>query len=102
MMIVRRWAALAIVLFSAPASAETVTESCVNASEEGQTARARGALLQARTSFAACAAATCPKAVRAECTRWLDEADRDTPTVVVALKDSHGVDVPDGRVTIDG
>lgn len=102
MRIVRRVAALAIVLLASPASAETVAESCVNASEEGQSARGRGALLQAHASFAACASAGCPRAVRAECTRWLDEVERDTPTVVVAIKDSRGVDVLDGRVSIDG
>jgi hypothetical protein len=94
--------AVALGLLAAPASAETVTEACVRASEEGQSARGRGALLAAHASFAACAATACPKAVRAECTRWLDEVDRDTPTIVVAMKDASGADVLDGRVSIDG
>jgi hypothetical protein len=84
------------------AGAESVAEACVRAADEGQDARARGALLRAHESFAACATATCPKPLRADCTTWLGEVERDTPSVVVGVKDRSGADALDGRVMIDG
>jgi len=40
--------------------------------------------------------------LRVDCTRWLDDLDRDTPTVVLGVKDARGDDVVDARASIDG
>lgn len=76
--------------------------ACVEASEQGHAARARGALVLARQRFIACAADACGKSLRADCGRWLDDVEASIPTVVLGAKDAHGVDVFDVRVSVDG
>ncbi len=99
---VRGWIFVgAALLVPVTAHAETQAEHCVRASDEGQTSRQHGKLLDAQKSFIACAAVTCPKLVRADCERWLDEVNRDLPSIVLGVKDSKG-DVLDARVIIDG
>lgn len=83
------------------ASADAVA-ACVKASEKGNDARDRGALRAARAHFVTCAADACPKAMRVECARWLDEVDAALPSIVVGAKDAQGADLFDIRVRVDG
>jgi hypothetical protein len=94
--------ALGLALAPSVARADAVTSACVDASDAGQASRDRGELRRARESFTACAAERCPRALRADCARWLEDVDRDMPTVVVGVKDELGGDVLDGKVLLDG
>jgi hypothetical protein len=84
-----------------PASAQGGA-SCVKAAEAGVDARDRGALRTARAHFVKCAAETCSKPMRIDCARWLDEVDASLPSIVVGAKDTHGADLFDARVKVDG
>jgi hypothetical protein len=93
-------AALASLAGARPADAQP-GGSCVQASEKGLDARDRGALRAARAHFVTCAADACPKAMRVDCARWLDEVDTSLPTIVVGAKDARGADLFDVRVRVD-
>jgi hypothetical protein len=75
---------------------------CVAASEGGLAARDHGHLRDAKKSFVVCAADTCPKPLRIDCARWLDEVEASIPTVVFGAKDRSGADVFDVKVSVDG
>jgi hypothetical protein len=92
---------VAALLLPASASADAGA-ACVNASEKGIDARERGALRTARAHFVTCAADACPKSLRVDCARWLDEVDASLPSIVVGAKDARGADVFDVRVRVDG
>jgi hypothetical protein len=106
--ILRFRSALAAALFLASSAAPVVARaqgtgaSCIKASEEGIDARERGALRAARAHFVKCAAETCPKALRVDCARWLDDVDASLPSIVVGAKDERGADLFDARVKVDG
>jgi hypothetical protein len=97
-------ASVASVMSFVPArasAAEPAGAACVQASEKGLDARDRGALRAARAHFVTCAADTCPKPMRVDCARWLDEVDANLPSIVVGAKDAHGGDLFDFRVKVD-
>ena len=79
-----------------------VGATCIAASEKGNDARDRGALRAARAHFVTCAADACPKSMRVDCARWLDEVDASIPSIVVGAKDGRGGDLFDIRVKVDG
>ena len=93
--------ALLVLLHPALASAQGGA-ACVKAYEKGIDARERGALRAARAHFVTCAADACPKAMRVDCARWLDEVDASLPSIVVGAKDARGNDLFDLRVKVDG
>jgi hypothetical protein len=89
----------------APATSEAADKTslaCIRAAEEGQAARDGGQLLRARDLFAVCAARECPAMLRRDCTGWLEDARRQTPSIVVVARDTAGRDVVDAQVTVDG
>jgi hypothetical protein len=96
-------AAVAAVMFfvALPAMADD-TASCVDASSRAQTLRDAHKLIDAREQLRVCGQASCPAAVRRDCTGWLEAVDRALPTVVPSLKDGDGKDVVDAAVTVDG
>ena len=59
-------------------------------------------LVEAQKQLVACASVDCPKFVRADCLRWLDEVQATLPTIVVRANDPSGNDVLEGNVLIDG
>jgi hypothetical protein len=87
---------------------ETATDAtsevtvCVQAAEEAQSLRSAHKLLAARARFLACAQAACPAVVRSDCSVWLTDVERLLPSVVVSAKDSHGAELIDVRVLVDG
>lgn len=93
-------AALALFAVSSPARADA--ESCLRAAESSQRLRADGKLGKAREVLIECSAAACPRAVRTDCTKWLDEVKQAVPSLVVRVVDEAGKDVTDARVRVDG
>jgi hypothetical protein len=83
-------------------AADKTSLACIRAAEEGQAARDGGQLLRARDLFAVCAARECPAMLRRDCTSWLEDARRQTPSIVVVARDTAGRDVVDAQVTVDG
>ncbi len=75
---------------------------CIKASEDGLALRDRGKLRDARRSFVTCASDSCPKALRIDCARWLEDVDGSLPTVVFGAKDGRGADLFDVTVLVDG
>jgi hypothetical protein len=89
------------VLSALPSAARADVQACVNAADAGQKLRDSGSYRRAREQFIACAAQECPGEVRKGCVAWLAEVDKLTPTVVFAAR-SHGKEVTDVRVSVDG
>ena len=84
-----------------PALARADVEACVNAAAAGQKLRDSGSYRMAREQFITCAAESCPGEVRKGCVGWLADVEKLTPTVVFAAR-SHGKEVTDVRVSVDG
>jgi hypothetical protein len=103
-----KWAAAASVcvaslgLGAATASADPTTDQCLASSLSGQQLQGKGKLLDARKQLLVCAAASCPDAVKADCTERATEVDKAIPTVVFDAKDGSGSDRSAVRVAVDG
>jgi hypothetical protein len=97
-------AAAAFVLFLGPleGSARADASECVKSSEEGLLARDKGRLRDARQRFVTCAADACPKPLRIDCARWLEDVESSLPTVVFGARDAKGEDLFDVDVFVDG
>jgi hypothetical protein len=83
-------------------AADRASLTCIQAAEQGQAARQSNDLLGARTLFAQCAAPQCPAVVRRDCGAWLEDATRQTPSVVLGARDAQGRDMLDAVASIDG
>ncbi len=59
--------------------------SCAQAYESAQESRASGALQRTRSLLAYCAQTECPAFVQKDCAHWLDEVDRELPSIVVTV-----------------
>jgi hypothetical protein len=99
---------LSFVAFAAVASAAATAEAdiskmaCVEANTKGQDLRREGMLSAAREQLRTCADPSCPRLVRNDCTKRLDQLDQVQPTVVLAVKDGTGRDLRNVKVSIDG
>lgn len=74
-------------LAAAPASAAEDPPnkaSCAQAYESAQESRASGQLQETRQRLAFCARAECPSFVQKDCARWLEEVERELPSVIVS------------------
>lgn len=58
--------------------------SCAQAYESAQESRASGQLQETRQRLAFCARAECPSFVQKDCARWLEEVDRELPSVILS------------------
>lgn len=74
---------------------------CLEAFSEGQDAREKGQLMDAREAFLTCAQSSCPELVQADCSRFGDELDRLIPSVAFAARAASSVDLPDTMVFVD-
>jgi hypothetical protein len=83
-------------------AAERASLTCIQAAEEGERARQGGDLLRSREIFARCAAPACPAVVRRDCGVWLEDAARQTPSIVLGARDAQGHDVLDATASVDG
>lgn len=89
--------ALAVIGWQGPARASD-KQACLDASSQGQTLRDAHKLLEARDQFRACARASCPDVVAS----WLNQVDKDVPSLALTAKDGDGNDLVDVKVTLDG
>ena len=94
--------ALLLVAGAAEAAPATVSDQCADSAEHGQAERKLGHLLLARGEFRLCAVAKCPRVVRDDCTRWVDELDAAIPTVLFGATNDHGEDITSLKVSVDG
>jgi hypothetical protein len=91
---------LAGLLLPSPSRADDA--ACVAASEQGLTLRQQGKLHGALQQLAACADASCPAEVKAECAKRIGDVDAAMPTLVLAATDGAGNDLRDVKVSMDG
>ena len=77
-------------------------KACFASYEQSQQLRKEGKLRASKTELATCAREVCPKALRADCQRWLDEVQASVPTVVIEGIAGNGADTTSIRVSIDG
>ena len=100
-----RVAALSIALLTVDATAfakrPSIAEQCARTAEEGQRSRAQGALRASRESFQTCARKGCPRAVQADCARWLDEVTESQPTVVIRAYGKDKAELENAHVLVD-
>lgn len=83
------------------AAAEDPTAVCLESHESAQLARADGDLLASRKHLLACLYPECPAIVQKDCGGWLEEVQRDLPTVIVAARRDE-VDLDAAELRIDG
>ena len=83
-------------------AADRSSLACIQSAEEGESARSSADLIRARELFTRCSARDCPSVLRRDCTTWLDETERQIPSVVLGAHDAHGADLLEAHATIDG
>jgi hypothetical protein len=95
---------LALALFVAASAASAAgpdRKSCLAAADDGQRLRDEGKLTAAREKFITCASQSCPGVVAKECNQWLQDAERDMPSVTFRVRDERGKEILDVRVLVD-
>jgi len=91
-----------VVATTSVAYGQSVARHCVDSHETVQLRRKGGDLLSARDAARICAREDCPQAVKAECLTFVQELDRDVPSVTLSVVDAHGQPWIDAIVLIDG
>jgi hypothetical protein len=91
-----------LLVTSFASGAEQTKQKCAANSESAQDLRRAGKLHEARASFAACTAASCPGPIREDCAQRLKDIEAAMPTVVLEAKNAAGHDLSAVRVTMDG
>jgi hypothetical protein len=76
--------------------------SCAEAYESSQETRASGHLQEARTGLAYCAQTECPSFVQKDCARWLEEVERELPSVVINIAGLDPEAMRQATLKIDG
>jgi hypothetical protein len=94
--------ALPLFMASQALAATPTPRQCVAANEASVKLSDEQKMRAAREQLLVCASPSCPKEVRAECTRQIDDINAHLPTVVFSVKTSLGEDVAAVRVTMDG
>jgi hypothetical protein len=73
--------------------------ACILEHSTGQREAKAGHLKQASELFASCAAMQdCPDPIRAECSEFHRDTEKNIPTVIFSVVDAHGKDLSDVRV----
>lgn len=75
-------------------------EQCISSAESAQALRDEGKYRRAREQMLVCARDVCPSAIKRDCVQWLQELDRDAPSVVVAAREGDK-DLADVKVYLD-
>lgn len=73
-------------LAASPAAAQQESPSkasCAQAYESAQESRASGQLQETRERLSFCARPECPSFVQKDCARWLEEVERELPSIVL-------------------
>jgi hypothetical protein len=89
------------VIAGSSAHAQT-KEQCAQAYEDAQSLQMEHRLLEAREQLVTCTHEKCPKAVSADCWRWLASVEASTPTLVIAARSAAGDDLVDVTLSLDG
>jgi hypothetical protein len=76
--------------------------ACAAAYERSQELRASGKMRAAQETLVQCADPACPGFIQTDCTQWLVEVQRDTPTVVFAARDQRGEETVHVTISVDG
>lgn len=88
----------------APPAAESRTPDpvmeCLGNHTEGQQLRRDGKLIESRDSFRQCSANACPSEIIRDCLGWMEEVDKQIPSVGFAVT-ADGVSRADVQVFID-
>jgi hypothetical protein len=85
----------------AKAASPEVTR-CVDAYEQAQVLRDERKLSEARTELLTCARDLCPTVLRRDCTKWLEDVDRDMGSLVFRAVDARDRDIAISEIDIDG
>jgi hypothetical protein len=83
------------------ASKESTKAACASGFEQSQLLRRDGKLREARGELLKCAQSECTKALREQCGVWLEEVERQTPSIIIEAT-LDGEDHPEVRVELDG
>jgi hypothetical protein len=75
---------------------------CLAAHADAQMLRMKGSLLAAREQLLVCGQPKCPGPIANDCASWLSEVDGSLSSVVFAVSDDQGQDMPDVHVSADG
>jgi hypothetical protein len=75
---------------------------CAQAYESSQESRAAGHLQETRQKLSVCARSECPSFVQKDCSRWLQEVERELPSVIVQATGLGNDDASTVSVKIDG
>ena len=75
---------------------------CAQAYESSQESRAAGHLQETRQKLSVCARSECPSFVQKDCSRWLQEVERELPRVVVQATGLGSDEASSVSVKIDG
>lgn len=76
--------------------------SCAQAYESSQESRAAGQLQETQKRLSVCARPECPSFVQKDCARWLEEVDRELPSVTLHAEGLDAEAAGQVRVTLDG
>jgi hypothetical protein len=76
--------------------------SCAQAYESAQESRAAGQLQETQKRLSLCARPECPSFVQKDCSRWLDEVERELPSVIIRAEGLDAAAAGEVQVTLDG
>jgi hypothetical protein len=86
----------------AAAQTDVRKNECLLAYADAQEQRMRGALLAAREQLLQCSSNECPRPIEHDCSEWLREVEGDLSSVVFAVSDEGGHDLPSAIVQVNG
>jgi hypothetical protein len=95
-------AAIALSLAAGSTFADVTKDQCIDSNGQAQSLRRAGKFSAARDQLRICSDAACPRMVRDDCARRLDDLERVQPTIVFEAKDASGRDLATVKVTVDG
>jgi hypothetical protein len=75
---------------------------CAQAYESSQESRAAGHLQETRQKLSVCARSECPSFVQKDCSRWLQEVERELPSIVVQATGLASDEARTVSIAIDG
>jgi hypothetical protein len=76
--------------------------SCAQAYESAQENRAAGQLQETRKRLSVCARTECPSFVQKDCARWLEEVERELPSVVIQVEGLDAAAAGQVAIQLDG
>lgn len=84
-----------------PIATAAESTTCADSYEKAQEEKTAGHLKAALVQLKSCIDPTCPKFIRDDCVRWMDQTESALPTVVFAVR-RDGKDLTDVEVACDG